>query len=504
MKAETETLLQACRAGLLQQSNEHIATLLARCFEFMIGEDYLDEERDDLCLLLGYRVQSQGSQVSYTTYTSWWEVEGYLEPSAGTFTCADVASLRQRLLDMPIKQFDVIVEMAHRMRTFIAQTEGQRSLPGGWELLREMARWFASVDPAAGCVGVRPSFSVQASAYFESEAQRRRREQALVEQAVQQGYLVRSPDSSREVTEAFRRWCREHKQPYIMIEPHGSEQAIVHLQSKTAGVHETHPLLPLLRDKLPTLAAPYLAHARAQGYAATLDWLSRQHVALQNILIEDVQAAARELVKLWSVLITKAQQRAAEEQARREAARVPMWKRDIQRWKDLGTPLEVPILPAEVVLPATWPEQLTREHLAAFLNFLSMPATSRETKPVLVQRVQERLDDASARALFFEIFKRELAVPPWELETLLACTPTERKRWTSEEKLPVLEQRDLHKHGRQLTYPVFDRRIILALTPADLERWRAEHQALLKERRRAAAARKKQALVEQAAGNEKA
>ncbi len=94
MKAKTEALLQQCRTALLQQSDERIAALLAQWFELMIGDEGMDEELDDLCLLLDYRVQSWGAQISYATYTSWWEVEGYLEPSEGTFLCAAFAGGR--------------------------------------------------------------------------------------------------------------------------------------------------------------------------------------------------------------------------------------------------------------------------------------------------------------------------------------------------------------------------------------------------------------------------
>jgi len=55
-----------CRTVLLQRSDEGT-----------------DEELDGLCLLLEYRVQSWGAQISSATYTSWREVEGYLEPSEG-------------------------------------------------------------------------------------------------------------------------------------------------------------------------------------------------------------------------------------------------------------------------------------------------------------------------------------------------------------------------------------------------------------------------------------
>ncbi len=54
MKAETGALLQQCRSALLRQSDECIAALLTQWFEFMIGEESIDEEIDDLCLLLDY------------------------------------------------------------------------------------------------------------------------------------------------------------------------------------------------------------------------------------------------------------------------------------------------------------------------------------------------------------------------------------------------------------------------------------------------------------------
>jgi hypothetical protein len=151
MKAETEALLQECRTALLQQSNERIAALLTEWFECLIGEEGMDEELDDLCLLLDYRVQSWGAQISYATYTSWWEVEGYLEPSEGTFVCADVASLRKRLLDMSIKQFGLVVELAYQARSMVAELKGEPHLPTGPALLREMAVWLVDAVPESTC-----------------------------------------------------------------------------------------------------------------------------------------------------------------------------------------------------------------------------------------------------------------------------------------------------------------------------------------------------------------
>src|SRR5438874_230458 len=185
MKVETETLLQQCRTALLQQSDERIAALLAQWFELMIGDEGLDEELDDLCLLLDYHVQSWGAQISYATYTSWWEVEGYLEPSEGTFICADVASLRQRLLDMPIKQFDLVLELAYQARSMVAELEGTPYPPTGPTLLREMTVWLAGAIPESEHAGRRTL--PQAYSHVESKEQQCGREQEKPAQSIQQG-----------------------------------------------------------------------------------------------------------------------------------------------------------------------------------------------------------------------------------------------------------------------------------------------------------------------------
>ena len=88
-------------------------------------------------------------------------------------------------------------------------------------------------------------------------------------------------------------------------------------------------------------------------------------------------------------------------------------------------------------MPDEWATLLSKEQLGAFLTFLKLPASAREIKANLVQHLLMRLEaDEVARAQFFEVFAFELAVPPWQLETLLGCTTTERKRWTEEQKLP--------------------------------------------------------------------
>ena len=494
MKAITEALLQQCRTALLQQSDERIAALLAQWFELMIGDEGMDEELDDLCLLLDYRVQSWGAQISYATYTSWWEVEGYLEPSEGTFLCADVVSLRQRLLDMSIKQFDLVVELAYQACSLVAEMEGEPHLPTGQALLHEMTTWLAGAVPESE--RAERKALPRAHTRVESREERRWREEERATQACQQGYLVVFPDTPSTVTDAFRHWCKEHAHPYIWIEARGQQQATLRAQTKTVAAREVSAVLARFQEQLPALAAPYIANAQARGYQACVTWISRRQVALDGMLAEDAEQAAREVAALWSSVMAEEKQRTAEQEALRRAALEPMWKRELKRWREQGQQPELPLLTEEMVLPAAWDALFTREQLSAFLAFLELPASSREPKAALVQRVQEQVEsDRTARAQFFEVFKRELAVPPWECETLLECTPTERKRWAEEGKLPVLDQRSFRKAGSRMEYPVFDRRVILGLPGTELDLWRAEHQALVKEHRRAgaraAAARRK-------------
>lgn len=497
MKAETEALLQQCRTALLQQSDECVAALLTQWFEGMIGDEGMDEELDDLCLLLDYRVQSWGAQISYATYTSWWEVEGYLEPSEGTFFCADVASLRQRLLDMPIKQFDLVVELAYQARSMVAELEGGACLPTGPALLREMTVWLAGAVPESAREKRRTP--PQGCTHVESKEQRRSREQERAVQACQQGYLVVFPDTPQAVIDAFRRWCKEHAHPYIWIETRGQQQATLRAQTKTAVAREVSAVLARFREQLPQLSAPYIANAQAHGYQASLSWISRRQFAFEGMLAGDAEPAAREVVALWAGILAEEKQREAEQEALRRAALEPIWKRELKQLREPGQQLELPLLPAEIVLPTEWDALFTREQLSAFLAFLALPARSREPKATLAQRVGEQLEtDQTTRAQFFEVFKCELAVPPWECESLLACTPTERKRWIEEGKLPVLDRRSFRKAGSWMEYPVFDRRMILGLPRSELDLWRAEYQALVKEHRkagaRAAAARRKEFL----------
>lgn len=488
MKPETEALLRQCRASLLLHSNEHVAALLADWFVVMIGEESMDEEIDDLCLLLDYRVQSFGAQTSYATYTSWWEVEGYLDPGEGVFTCADVTSLRLRLLDMSIKQFEMVIELGYQVRSLLAEMESKPRLPTGQEFLQEMVEWLKQAVPPLKPVQRATPPSPLLPLSSETKEQKRAREKEIVAQADQQGYLIVSADISGWVKDHFRHMCKVGVRPSIVIEPLEPPLARLSADFKTLTMQGADLPTPQAKEQLATLVAPYLARSQAR-----LSWTTRRIVVLEGILAEDAEQAAQDIVALWASIVKNLPPVPVPTYVRPTPIDPP-WKREITRLKEQEQAL--PLLPETVVLPAQWEDLITREHLLAFLPFLGLPARTRETKAPLIQRLQERLEtDAIAKAQFFEVFVHELAVPPWELETLLGCSTSERKRWTEEGKISILDYGSFRKGGSDRSYPLFDRRIILSISPTDLETWRAEHQALVKAHRsagaRAAAASRK-------------
>jgi hypothetical protein len=216
---------------------------------------------------------------------------------------------------------------------------------------------------------------------------------------------------------------------------------------------------------------------------------------LKQILQADVPRAVQDFMALWPEILThyEAQLEASRvaylvRQRELEEARKPAWTKALARLSARGQEVACPELDERVVLPEAWATLLSKEQLGAFLTFLKLPASSREIKANLVQHLLTRLEtDKTAKAQFFEVFAFELAVPPWELEMLLGCTTTERKRWTEEKKLPVLGYGNFRKAGSDHAYAVYDRRVILTLTSSDIEAWRNDHQALMRERRKAAA-----------------
>lgn len=83
---------------------------------------------------------------------------------------------------------------------------------------------------------------------------------------------------------------------------------------------------------------------------------------------------------------------------------------------------------------------------------------------------------------FFTDNADSFALHPIQLEEILACSKTERRRWTDEERLPVLYYEDF-KYG---VYPVYDLVTTVALKN-QVSQWRKEHEEKKAKRRKEAA-----------------
>jgi hypothetical protein len=119
---------------------------------------------------------------------------------------------------------------------------------------------------------------------------------------------------------------------------------------------------------------------------------------------------------------------------------------------------------------------------AQIKTFFGLPPNSKENKQLLVERLLCLYEtDEAEKARLLDTFPYELAVEPVELQKLLGCSPTERRRWVSEGRIPVLEYRTFRKAGRDLEYAVHDRRLVLALSQDEIAQWRAAHQAQIRE-----------------------
>lgn len=530
MKPETERLLQQCRAALLQFDNAQLDALFTSWFERAVGDEAVEELLDDLCLLLHYGIRVSHSKQVYATYTAWWEVEGMLDGD-GEFVCSDSTALQQYLINMPIKDFSLIAKLAHFLCQVDALAENQPAPPVGQVWLLALATWLRNGAPEPFHIQIwqadlhasSPAIPPEQLSRKQRRAQQQRLANTLLEQAWQLGYLLLGPDVGKQIQALVQNRCKNNCCPYISVQPMGSQFAHILIElspvrrafEKKGKLFSGAPDLTFLPDD--TLWEPLMEFSRY--YSDIMEepfTLSRRGdvFELKQVLQDDVPEAVRDFMTLWPTILAQYEaqletSRAAYlvRQRELEEARKPAWMKAIARLKNTLDPdtgsLE---LPDVVDLPEEWWTLLSKEQLGAFLTFLKLPASSREIKANLVQHLQPRLEaDRRALALFFEIFAFELAVPPWELEKLLACTTPERKRWTEEEKLPVLGHGSFRKAGRDHAYPLYDRRIILALTSEQIETWRDEHRAVVRERRRASAqaaaasrkAKREQAQVEQ-------
>ncbi|MEO6888025.1 MAG: hypothetical protein ABI456_02970 [Ktedonobacteraceae bacterium] len=313
---------------------------------------------------------------------------------------------------------------------------------------------------------------------------------------------------SHEVRILVQSRCKKQRRPYISVQPVGAQFANICIDVCTirkafeaeGKLFSGAPALTFtptdqLRQRLALLSAHYSVRPETAHQEAVVHSSRGDVFELKQVLQGDIPRVVQDFMALWPDILThyEVQLEASRvvyltRQRELEEERKPAWIKALTRLSAQDQEETWPELDERVVLPEEWTTQLSKEQLGAFLTFLKLPASTREIKANLVQHLLTRLEtDKTARSQFFEVFALELAVPPWELETLLGCTTSERKRWLEEKKLPILGYGSFHKAGSDHAYAVCDRRVILTLTSSDIEAWRSEHQALVRERRKAAA-----------------
>ncbi len=125
---------------------------------------------------------------------------------------------------------------------------------------------------------------------------------------------------------------------------------------------------------------------------------------------------------------------------------------------------------------------LSKQQVRAFLGYSHLQKLSKEQLVTQLVTLIDKNQDEKLRLL--AMFPSELAVGPAELENLLQCSATERKRWVKDGKLVVLEYRTFRKAGKDLRYPVHDRRVVIAISQDEIASWRQEYQDQIQQHRR--------------------
>ncbi|HEY1354590.1 MAG TPA: hypothetical protein VGF67_33690 [Ktedonobacteraceae bacterium] len=325
-----------------------------------------------------------------------------------------------------------------------------------------------------------------------------------VEQARQNGYVLATAETPRQVHDVYRHWCEQECRPAISVKTQGTYATLtVDMRTaikgwESAGMLQRGDawpaLAPDIAECLHQWTARYLHHSPAQSGSASTDC---QELVLKDMQIEDVDQAVREFLHLWArfesayQVLLKAQHQTVHPEAQALQRAQISWKSALARTPAQDTPSC-----EHVAIPERLPALLTKEQICTFLG---LPARTAGLKTVLVAQLTVALEnDAETKARFFEVFAEEIAIEPWELEKLLDCTPTERKRWVSDGKLVPLATRSVRKSGKELVYPIFDRRDVAQMTPQTLVRLREEHASLIAMRRQTGARNARESRIKYA------
>ena len=92
--------------------------------------------------------------------------------------------------------------------------------------------------------------------------------------------------------------CGKSFLSYICVEMLTSQLARVFADLKTLGTWLEMMAVPRIQLRLDTIAEPYISRSRAQQHLARLHWASQHIVVLEEVLAEDAELAAQDLVAL--------------------------------------------------------------------------------------------------------------------------------------------------------------------------------------------------------------
>lgn len=120
---------------------------------------------------------------------------------------------------------------------------------------------------------------------------------------------------------------------------------------------------------------------------------------------------------------------------------------------------------------------LTKEQLCTVLGNTSAKSKKEELVKELVQQTIGTGNEILLRKIYSD-FGSILAMLPRQLEEYLNITPNERKKWTKNRRLPVLEERPFKKWGQINYYPVYDRYKVYQITEEQIKTWREEDERI--------------------------
>jgi hypothetical protein len=239
MKAATKQLEKQCQAALLEHDDEAIAQFLARWLAYFVGDDsteFLDEDLDDMCLALGFRVATYGQAHSYSTYTAWWEVEGFREPGEGVFSCPDPVALRTYLSELSHAHISTLIELLVQVYDQEAESSGNAALERGAAGLNVLATWIREQKPSR----VQPTAGSKRNQSPAADTEQQQQEWPLdsntrLEQALARGYLVVTFDTPQEVRNRYRHWSKTQSHPTICVYISSLREASIEISLKPAS-----------------------------------------------------------------------------------------------------------------------------------------------------------------------------------------------------------------------------------------------------------------------------